>query len=385
MQNAELYLANIRFGLGGPLKVSGSAHSWLLNQLSSSFSPPKALRNLDSSTTLIREYTRRSAARSKDNLEEWREQLRTIYEGEVQARLELHRTTKAPFRERLVQFWSNHFTVSINKAELRALAGSFEREAIRPHVTGRFYDLLEAATQHPAMLLYLDNVRSIGPNSMVARGKQKRGLNENHARELLELHTLGVNGGYTQSDVEALARLLTGWGIAESGYAFDGRKHEPGEVEFLGYAYPDLGESRGKAALRDLSRHPSTATFLATKLCRHFLSDDPDAAAVERIAQVFRETDGDLAQVSAALVNEPEAWEPFHKYKSPYEYVVSALRALQTRLATRKSPSEAWDKSRLQLHLPLAGRIDKPTGSRRNPLGHVSIGHKVWAYASNVA
>ena len=224
MQNAGLYLINIRFGLGGPLKVSGSAHSWLLNQLSSSFSPPKALRNLDSSTTLIREYTRRSAARSKDNLEEWREQLRTIYEGEVQARLELHRTTKAPFRERLVQFWSNHFTVSINKAELRALAGSFEREAIRPHVTGRFYDLLEATTQHPAMLLYLDNVRSIGPNSMVARGKQKRGLNENHARELLELHTLGVNGGYTQSDVEALARLLTGWGIAESGYAFDGRK-----------------------------------------------------------------------------------------------------------------------------------------------------------------
>jgi len=245
----------------------------------------------------------------------------------MDARLKAQRNSKVPFRERLVAFWSNHFTVSITKPELRPLVGAFEREAIRPYVTGSFRELLQAVTQHPTMLIYLDNARSIGPNSAAGRGS-RRGLNENHARELLELHTLGVDGGYEQKDVEALAQIMTGWGVGRQGYSYDSRRHEPGEVELLGYRYPDLGERRGIAALTDLSRHPSTALFIATKLCRHFLADEPSPGAIERVAKVFRETDGDLAQVCAVLVHEPEAWEPFHKYKTPYELVLSALVAV---------------------------------------------------------
>jgi uncharacterized protein (DUF1800 family) len=323
MKSLKRYLAPIRFGYGAPLQPKEEPLSWLLGQLQEE-QPPRAFRGLSSTEELLREAIRTPMPRNEEARRERRERYRNIYLREIDARMKAQRASKTPFRERLVAFWSNHFTVSITKPELRPLVGSFEREAIRPNVTRSFRELLQAVTQHPAMLLYLDNARSIGPNSAAARGKQ-RGLNENHARELLELHTLGVDGGYDQQDVEAMARLITGWGIGDRGYEYDGRRHEPGALSFLGYSYPDLGERRGLAALTDLSRHPATAHFIATKLCRHFLADDPSPEAIERIAALFLETDGDLAQVSAALIQEPEAWEPFHKYKRPYELILSAL------------------------------------------------------------
>jgi uncharacterized protein (DUF1800 family) len=327
MKSLEPYLAPLRFGFGAPLGAKVEPIPWLLEQLKPAVALPRALRSLSSSEELIREYVRAPITRTEEDRKERRELYRDIYIREMDARLKAQRSSDAPFRERLVAFWSNHFTVSITKPELRPLVGAFEREAIRPYVTGSFRDMLLAVTQHPTMLIYLDNSRSIGPNSVAGRGS-RRGLNENHARELLELHTLGVDGGYGQGDVEALARILTGWGVGNQGYSYDSRRHEPGEVELLGYRYPDLGERRGIAALTDLSQHPSTARFIATKLCRHFLADEPSPAAVERIATVFSETDGDLALVSSALVHEPEAWEAFHKYKTPYELVLSALVAV---------------------------------------------------------
>nr|WP_309242862.1 DUF1800 family protein [Lichenibacterium sp. 6Y81] len=258
-----------------------------------------------------------------------------IFRAEAAARLAMARDAEIGFVERLVMFWSNHFCVSAGKAPLlRASAGAFEREAIRPHVLGRFADMLVAVERHPAMLFYLDNVRSVGPASR-AGAKGKRGLNENLARETLELHTLGVGGGYTQADVTALARVITGWTFAgregrigEPGvFTFDAAWHEPGDQTVLGRVYPGGGFGQGEAALNDLARHPATARHVATKLVRHFVADDPPPAAVERIAAVFTERDGDLRAVASALVDLPEAWSaPMAKVRSPADLVIAVAR-----------------------------------------------------------
>jgi uncharacterized protein (DUF1800 family) len=252
--------------------------------------------------------------------------------------------TTRPFVERLVAFWSNHLCVSAGaKAIVAPLAGSYERQAIRPHVLGKFEDLVLASARHPAMLLYLDNAQSIGPSSPAARrarsGQGRRGLNENYARELLELHTLGVNGGYTQTDVQELARILTGWtvlGLREPRrgnggtieFTFVDALHEPGTATLLGNRYRAAGADQGERAIRDLCRHPSTATFVATKLVTHFVSDQPPATAVHRIASTFRDTGGDLRAVSRVLIDLPEAWSgDSRKFRTPQEWLVAVLRA----------------------------------------------------------
>ena len=247
--------------------------------------------------------------------------------------------SERPFIERLVAFWSNHLCVSTAAKVLVApLAGSYERDAIRPHVLGRFDDMLLASAKHPAMLVYLDNFQSIGPNSRGARrrrGRGQRGLNENYARELLELHTLGVNGGYTQQDVQELAGILTGWtvnglqnGGPTIGFAFQQSLHEPGTRHVLGVRYTEDGVAQGERAIRDLCRVPATARFIATKLVMHFVADDPPAAAVDRIAGVFRATDGDLRAVAAALIDVQEAWsENTRKFRTPQDWFVAVLRA----------------------------------------------------------
>ncbi len=182
--------------------------------------------------------------------------------------------------KQLVAFWSNHFCISANKGELaRIWAGAFEREAIRPHVLGRFGDMLKAVEQHPAMLFFLDNQQSIGPESRAGLNR-KRGLNENLAREIMELHTLGVHGGYTQEDVTSLARIITGWTFAgregrlgsPGTFAFNANAHEPGPQKLLGKTYEDTGLGQGEAALADIAHHPSTARFVATKFVRHFVA-----------------------------------------------------------------------------------------------------------------
>ena len=276
-----------------------------------------------------------------------RRDLVAIAAAESEAALTTRVTSDRPFVERLVAFWSNHLCVSTGAKILVApLAGSYEREAIRPHVLGRFSDMVLASAKHPAMLVYLDNFQSIGPASRGAgagRGRGQRGLNENYARELLELHTLGVNGGYAQQDVQELAKILTGWtvsGVARGrrlsdafdddaiGFAFQPQLHEPGVKTLLGTKYAGDGVAEGERAIRALCEHPSTARFIATKIVRHFVSDTPSAAAIDRVATVFRDTHGDLKAVSNALIDLPEAWsETAKKFRTPQEWLIATLRA----------------------------------------------------------
>jgi uncharacterized protein (DUF1800 family) len=270
---------------------------------------------------------------------------RPAYVGEVTARLRLAAATQRPFLERITQFWSNHFAVSVDKAIVLGVAGSYEREAIRPNVLGSFANLLLAVERHPAMLLYLDNFRSVGPDSMLAGRTQERvgktlGINENLAREIMELHTLGVNGGYTQADVTAFAKVITGWSIGAAGRGLNGggdpgefffrtNIHEPGAQTVLGRRYAQGGEGQGESVLLDLARNPATAQHLATQLTRHFIADDPPPDVVSRLARVFTRTEGDLLQVYRALIAEEAAWsQPLTKFKTPNDYVISAWRAL---------------------------------------------------------
>jgi uncharacterized protein (DUF1800 family) len=257
---------------------------------------------------------------------------RQIFLDEAKARFDAAIGAETGFVERLVWFWSNHFCVS---ADTSVMAGGYEREAIRPHVLGRFADLLQAAESHPAMLIYLNNAQSIGPDS-VAGVNQDKGLNENFAREILELHTLGVRTGYTQEDVTDFAKILTGWTLrpAQADPELGGRflfaplRHQPGAETVLGKTYAQDGAEQGRAVLADLARQPATATHIATKLARHFVADDPPAPLVDRLARRFRDSDGDLKEVAKALVAAPESWTPVRaKLKRPGEWIVAMLRA----------------------------------------------------------
>ena len=258
---------------------------------------------------------------------------RQIYLEEARIRTEAAFGAEIGFVERLVWFWSNHFCVSSDK--IRSMSGAYEREAIRPHVLGRFTDLLLAAEGHPAMLFYLDQTISMGTNS-IAGINRTRGLNENLAREILELHTLGVRSGYTQDDVIAFANVLTGWTLVPPGdnpehggeFIFNPRLHEPGAQKVLGKSYGDETVEQGRAVLRDLAAHPATATHVADKLARHFIADAPPPALVERMAKVFTDTDGDLKEVAKAMVKSDEAWtQPATKLKRPGEWAVGMVRA----------------------------------------------------------
>jgi uncharacterized protein (DUF1800 family) len=258
------------------------------------------------------------------------------FQKEVQARLDTAADADIGFVERLVWFWSNHFCVSADVVP--SMVGAYEREVIRPHVLGRFADMLLAAESHPAMLAYLDNTRSVGPNS-VAGLIRTTGLNENLAREILELHTLGVRSVYTQDDVTSFAKVLTGWtvippaGNPERGneFVFNPRTHEPGPQTVLGKVYGQPGVEQGRAVLADVARHPATAAHVAYKLARHFVADEPPLPLVERLKQRFSDTDGDLKQVAQTLVESPETWElPRRKLKRPSEWLIATWRALGT-------------------------------------------------------
>ncbi len=256
-----------------------------------------------------------------------------IFLEEAKARIDAALGCDVGFAERLVWFWSNHFCVSADKGPVRALAGAYEREAIRPYTLGRFADMLAAVETHPAMLIYLDNARSMGPASM-AGIRQGKGLNENLAREILELHTLGVRTVYSQNDVTNFAKVITGWTAVppkqERGgeFVFNPRMHEPGAQNVIGKTYPAGGIEQGRAVLADVARHPATAKHVATKLVRHFVADEPPPALVDRLTKVFLDTNGNLKEVAKALATAPEAWsEARSKLKRPSEWMVSALRA----------------------------------------------------------
>ena len=351
-------IAANRFGLGarpGELAgIAGDGRDWLGAQLRTR---PPALSDpqlQSSAQTLAQALKLRQESRARRKSPEVAsgagqqklpQFLRPIYLSEVTARFREAVTTERPLIERLTQFWSNHFALSVDKQLLSGLAGSFEREAIRPHVLGNFSDLLLAVETHPAMLLYLDNHLSVGPHSQAALRLQRRaqprkiGINENLAREILELHTLGVGGGYTQADVTTFAEVITGWSIGAEGGPFAGGEpgkflfrpelHEPGAKRVLGTRYADGGYGQGVAVLRDLAAHRSTARFIATKLARHFIADDPPPQAVARLALAFTGSGGDLATVYRALIDSREAWvEPLAKYKTPSDYIISGFRGL---------------------------------------------------------
>jgi uncharacterized protein (DUF1800 family) len=259
-----------------------------------------------------------------------------LYLAEAKARIDAALSAEIGLAERLAWFWSNHFCVSADKANVRPICGAYEREAIRANMLGRFGDMLLAVESHPAMLIYLDNARSIGPDS-IAGMRQKRGLNENLAREILELHTLGVRSVYSQEDVTRFANVITGWTVvaprqdaARAGeFEFNARMHQPGAQTVIGRSYPDVGVERGRAVLAALAQHPATAKHLATKLARHFVADEPPPALVERLAKRFLATQGDLKEVAKTLVTAPEAWDaPRAKLKRSGEWIIASYRAV---------------------------------------------------------
>ena len=255
--------------------------------------------------------------------------------SEAKARFDAAANAEVGLVERLVWFWSNHFCVSADKDV--GMVGAYEREAIRPHVLGRFVDLLQAVESHPAMLLYLDNVLSMGAES-IAGINQDKGLNENLARETLELHTLGVRSGYSQADVTNFAKILTGWTwlrpeepVHGGEFVFVRRFHEPGDQMVLGKRYADNGLDQGRAVLGDLARHPATAQHIAEKLARHFVADDPPPPLVAKLAKIFLDTDGDLKQVARTLVTVEESWTtPRQKLKPPAEWIAGVIRLAGT-------------------------------------------------------
>lgn len=358
----ETVIAANRFGLGarpGELsRIDGNPRGWLLDQLQGPSRLPVDIRSLPDTASVLLEVQEvrqmqqeaRQAAQNdrpaSDVVKNIGSLLREHYLSQTNARFRTAIDTDYPFHERLVHFWSNHFAVSADKQPVSALAGLFENEAIRPNLAGKFYDLLLAVEKHPAMILYLDNQRSIGPGSILAQRANRRrrdqqfGLNENLAREILELHTLGVDGGYTQQDVTTFAKVITGWSIGGSTgrgrfsegvpgtFQFRDNIHEPGKQIVLNRSYKESGLKQGEAVLRDFATHASTAKHLATKLVRHFVADDPPEKLVAEIAAVFLDSGGDLPTVHAALVNSSEAWQStFGKYKTPQDFVISAFRA----------------------------------------------------------
>jgi uncharacterized protein (DUF1800 family) len=319
--------ALVRFGLGtSPAPPPSDPERWLARQLDG---PDAALAvtlpdSAEGLAAVQQQRRDKGDGPSKDHI-------RDIFRTSSKAAFDTLATTETPFRERLVWFWANHFTVSLRRGVVTPVFHAYIREAIRPYVTSGFADMLLAVMRHPAMLLYLDNAQSIGPNSRAGR-MGNRGLNENLARECMELHTVTPASGYTQDDVTAFARILTGWSLdltrSQPGYTFRPAAHEPGEQTVMGRSFPN-GEIGGEQALAFLANHKATHHHLATKLVRHFVADTPPPAAVARIEAVLRDTKGDLKATSLALTRLPEAWAtPLAKLRSPADYVIAVTRAL---------------------------------------------------------
>lgn len=346
MRDIASFIALNRFGMGaGPedgARPGDDPRGWLKAQIRPLAPIPGDFRP---SEAIIADIFTARLDRPNRQAEAVRAAIRDDFRPSVRARTARAIATARPLPERMAHFWSNHFTVSTTRRVTAAAIPAYEREAIRPHVFGRFADMLMAVVRHPCMLTYLDNIASMGPDSPAGRTRRaNRGvettLNENLAREILELHTLGVDGGYDQEDVIQLALALTGWshgGLRRGGegdevhgrFQFFRRQHQPGAKTVLGRRYDEAGADEGLAILDDLARHPATARHLATKLVRHFVADDPPAADVDHIARVFQDSDGDLAEVTRALIDLPSAWaEPLAKVKTHYEFIIAVHRAI---------------------------------------------------------
>lgn len=394
-----------RFGLGAmPGEVeraSGNPKEWLVNQIAPADQPNSENgRPFESGAALVADLISYRQQRRQDKNANDPQGAKAFFQAQRQtlidemgARFNLGFTSARPFAERLVWFWSNHFTISTQNAGTASLTGAYEREAIRPYIAGKFEDMLLAVATHPAMLIYLNNAQSIGPDSMAGQ-RAKRGLNENFGRELMELYSLGVDGGYTQADVIALAKILTGWSIDTGGPAMDSarprlarffenrrggkadviddrgvssgfryfqNRHEPGATQLRGKTYSD-GFAGGRAAIHDLAHDPATARFIATKFAVHFIADAPPPASITRLEKTFRDTDGDLKALAIAAVEDPAAWTPAPgKMRPPVEYVTASYRLLNLpqRQNSQRQTQAAMQACRLMGQFPMAAPSPK--------------------------
>jgi uncharacterized protein (DUF1800 family) len=384
-----------RFGLGARPNdsISGDAKTYLINQLAAYQAMPAALIGLPSRSELAAKWSAYLVDRrdAKQNMPEENSEadmmgkpkkdkdgpsggaiIRPVLMQAATARVNAALESETGFAERIVHFWSNHFAISTNKQQVTLLAGNYEFDAIRPNIMGKFSQLLWAAVRHPAMLFYLDQAQSIGPNSQFAQRPQKQekkiGLNENLAREIMELHTLGVRSGYTQKDVTEFARAMTGITVAGMGRAAPQRLmdrynavpgdtlfldglHEPGSRTVMGKVYAQNGEAQAREIIANLCAHPMTARHIATKLARHFTTDNPPASLVAKLEANFLKSGGDLPSLYRTLIEAPEAWqETPTKFKSPWDWTISAYRALNIKSLPPRPPAVALFK---QLGQPL--------------------------------
>ena len=345
----QAFIAASRFGFGARgddlARIGPDAAGWLESQLDPRFAENSALTALSQTIETAEPFRdilknkREIADHDKDDadlietLKSTRQAALDRYIHEIAIRMDVAAQSDAPFFERLVHFWSNHFTVSARKWGDVPLVVGFERDAIRPYVMGNFEDMLVAVVKNPAMQIYLDNFQSAGPGTETAK-TYHRGLNENLAREVLELHTLGAGGGYTQGDVTEFAKMLTGWGIEAQGAGADSWAihfspdlHEPGDKTLLEKIYHAGGQDEALAALHMLARHPKTADFIALKLARHFIADDPPAEAVAALSDSFKKSRGDLMPLYRTLIHLQAPWAvPLPKVKTPNDLIVSLIR-----------------------------------------------------------
>lgn len=334
----EGFIAAHRFGFGPkPGEIDGIAadpRGWLAEQVTTPQPLPVAMQDLPPVSENVLDWWDAVIISVGELVRRIRGPYARLWAREAGARLHAAIATDAPFHERLVWFWGDHFTVSGAKGVVIGMAGGFEREAIRPHVAGRFHDMLLASNRHPGMQFYLDNYRSSGPDS--PQGYYgSRGINENLAREILELHTLGVDQGYGQKDVQEFAKILTGWTFARrhhpdpGGFHFNPGQHERGSKTVLGETIPEGGVTEGETVLARLAAHPATARHVATKMARHFVADDPPPGLIDKLERSFLDSQGDLKQVALTLIHADESWQaPLRKIKRPSEYVVAVRRAL---------------------------------------------------------
>ena len=339
--DGEAVIAVNRFGLGARDNELADARQdprqWLLQQLR----PPQFDPGLGDTVSALETISSLKAAKRRNRQRETNlEDVNSLYVQPFRDRLyrdslSLSITTASSFAMRLLDFFSNHFSVSAANQPLAILAPTLEREAIAPNLFGQFADLLIAVEQHPAMLVYLNNEKSVGPNSTL--GQRSRGLNENLAREILELHTLGRDGGYSLQDIRELALAISGWSLwndkelGNPGFVYRPRGHEPGSRKILGTIYADKGLQQGQAILHDLARHPKTAEFVSYKLAQHLIADQPPSDLVAAMTKTWLKTEGNIKAVVTTLVKHPQSWQiQRQKYKTPREFVVSACRAVST-------------------------------------------------------
>ncbi len=333
MLDNKSYIAAYRFGMGVNPKdisiINKNPQKWVLSQLGKPMAHRGFLSDFASSKELGIKVEAAAQSRNSDQIKTLRQEYKKLHFEAIKARTLFSINSKFPVQERLTYFWSNHFAVSVRKPDFYHLAFNFEKEAIRPNIFNKFEDLLLTVVAHPAMLIYLDNIKSTGPNSTIGKRKSV-GLNENLAREILELHTLGVGGGYKQQDVIALAKLITGWTVSGGEFQFNPEMHEPTDIEFLGIIYKKDDNLRGIKALQYLARHPSTAHFVSKKLVRHFCpGKEVPENALSTIKMVFLNSKGDLQQVYQAIANLKEAWDTKRfRVKNNQDFIIALGKAI---------------------------------------------------------